>query len=268
MHYAAKKGNIGLVKLLLNFHSECEIKNNDGLSAIEYSIRNNHTEIYKSLADSANKEKEEAKKKKLEMESKQEKIADEVVELNDSTSNMLSNTLFHPTKKNSNTTNSKSKNSHKNLINSSEYKRYALNLSGNGTNENNDVQVSIDIPCSFDPDESKTSEKNYMNDYLSIFSINKEIISNPIVHIDISDEDKKSKLMVSSEKDDYIKKIEDQNINLHSLNTKLKSVMEEVRFFLNIKKMNQINELNTRVSMINELQERHIVTFPLLLLAI
>lgn len=72
------------------------------------------------------------------------------------------------------------------------------------------------------------------------------------MHIDISDDDKKSKLLSTSEKDELNKIIDEKNFNISIMNSQLKIVKDEKQYLT--------NELNNKNTIINELQERQIVT--------
>jgi len=169
LHYAVKKTNVNIVNMLINANIHVLLINNEKLSPIDYSIRLNATSIYEILAKEVNKG--ETKK----IVKQKEKVIDDKFETNGDNTNLneitnnSNNNLTNSGKKNLNSNNneSKSKKSLKNLSNYSEqFMRYPLNLSS--SLENTDVQISIDIPCSFESEEKNNSNvKNQVNSFLS-----------------------------------------------------------------------------------------------------
>jgi len=197
LHYAVKKQNLNIVKMIINTNCDLHIKNIDNLSALDLSIRLNYTSMYEILATENDRRIEAIKKLPITQPTPavttQEKVIDDIFEtlgvenntninstnVNNTNTN-INNVLTNNSAKKSNTINTsinnsdtKSKKSYKNINSYSEqYKRYALNLAGTGENNYSDVQISIDIPCSFESEEKSNSnnntlDKNQMNSYLS-----------------------------------------------------------------------------------------------------
>ena len=173
MHYAVKKSNISLIKYFLNTNCDLHIKNSDNLSVIDYCINLNETLIYELLVAENNRRIEEAKKPIVREKVQtvqtiiQTQTADDIF---DNFENSLINTTSSA-KKNISPTSKETRNKNlkptlNNLTPQEQYKRFALNLS---SSENTDVQISIDIPCSFESDEkSKDTDKTQnLNNYIS-----------------------------------------------------------------------------------------------------
>ena len=177
-----RKSNINVIKNFLNTNCDLHIKNFDSLSAIDYCINLNETTIYELLVAENNRRNEEAKKQIVREKAPiqtvplqtvqtiiQTQTADDIFETYDNS--LITSNSTNQSKKNISPTSRDSRNKAlKTTLNNStyqeQYKRYALNLS---SSENTDVQISIDIPCSFESDEkSKDTEKTQsLNNYIS-----------------------------------------------------------------------------------------------------